>query len=61
MLLDSNPHLLSSKASLLSIWLSRNCDYHSDKQLYHNLNRTFTKIPKIQWKVIEFSYVSGQC
>ena len=27
MLLDSNPHLLSSNRSLLSIRLSRNCDF----------------------------------
>ena len=41
MLRDSNPHLLSAKDSLLSIRLSRNCDFFFQKLLCHNLKQTF--------------------
>ena len=63
MLLDSNPHLLSAKDSHLSIRLSRNCDSFTFIKVIvpqpkaHILRR----FPKIGRKVIEYSYVSGQC
>ena len=66
-LLDSNPHLLSAKDSLLqvhvSIRLSRNCIFFPfikvivPQSKAHFLRR-FSKIGR---KVIEYSYVSGQC
>ena len=64
MLVNSNPHLLSAKDSLLSIRLSRNCDFFSfinfkvivPQSKAHILRR----FPKIGRKVIEYAYVSGQ-
>ena len=63
MLLDSNPHLLSSKDSLLSIRLSRNCDFISFIIVIvtHSKAHILRRLPKIGRKVIEYAYVSGQC
>ena len=56
---DSNPH----------IWILRTQSYplcylgivdNLNQVIVHNLKRIFTKIPEDGWKVIEYSYVSGQ-
>ena len=63
MLLDSNPHLLSAKDSLLSIRLSRNCEIFSYMTVIVSQSKAhiLRKLPKIGRKVIEYAYVSGQC
>ena len=62
-LLDSNPQLLCAKDSLLTIGLSRNCIFLTFVKVIvlqskAHILRRFTKIGR---KVIEYSYVSGQC
>ena len=62
MLLDSNPHLLSTNDSLLSIRLSRNCDFFMHKIIVPQSKAyILRRFPTIGRKVIEYSYVSGQC
>ena len=46
MLLNSNPHLLSEKYSLLSIRLLRNCDFVIKSNCATILSSYFTKIPE---------------
>ena len=61
--MDSIPHLLSSKDSLLSIRLSSNCDFLSFIKVIVNQSKAhiLRRFPKIGRKVIEYAYVSGQC
>ena len=60
--LDSNPHLLSAKYSLLSIRLSRNCDFLVHQSyLPQSKAHILRRLPTIGRKVISHAYVSGQC
>ena len=62
MLLDSNPHLLVAKDSLLSISLSRNVISSFHKGIVPQSKvRILRRLPKIGRKVIEYAHVSGQC
>ena len=62
MLLDSNPYLLSAKDSLLLIRLLRYCDFSFIKAILPQSEvHILRRFPKIGRKVIEYSYVSGQC
>ena len=60
---DSIPHLLSAKDCLLTIRLSRNCIIFSFLKVNVPQSKAhiLRRFPKIGRKVIEYSYVSGQC
>ena len=63
MLLDLNPNLLSVKASLLSIRLSRDCDFFSFMKVIvpQSKAQNLRRLPKIGRKAIAYAYVSGKC
>ena len=62
-LMDSNPHLLSAKDSLLSIKAFENCIFFSFIKIIVAQSKAhiLRRFPKIRRKVIEYLYVSGQC
>ena len=63
MLLDSNPHLLSAKTASYPLGYRGNVLFFSFIKVIEPQSKAhiLRRFPKIGRKVIEYSYVSGQC